>query len=714
MRWIEREFKMENLNKYGTLFTVGNGNLGVRGTFEEDYFEQVRGMYVAGIYNKPAGGASAELVNLPDVMRFKITLDGEVFSMQQGKLVQFELFLDFATGELVRRLEWCSPKNKSYQLEFRRFASKQNKTLVASRIAITALSSDALITIETGIDGQQTNFGTQQLIERELRVSGETRMYASYETTESQANITMISTLSEKAVFFAKNRQLTGKVTYQAVKNKMITLQKMTHIFTNVKMSVDAVPTENYDACLAESALKWKEFWQGAGIHIQADDELDEKLVSFALYHLEIMTPDGEVPLSVGAKGLTGEGYKGHVFWDTEIFILPFVLHKNPNEAKSLLLYRYHRLEKAREKARKNGYKGALFPWESAFSGDEETPLFAAINIQTGKRQKVASALAEHHIVADIAFAVVAYYEATKDDTFMRDYGAELLLETAEFWLSRAKKEEGKLVIPDVIGPDEYTEHVDNNAYTNYMAHFNVKQAVKWNNAFKTQAENFLKELYLPKPNAEGIIPQDDTFLQKPAISLEKYKKEQGSQSILLDYARSEVNEMQILKQADVVMLLYLFPTLFSKSVMAKNLAFYEARTIHDSSLSKAIHAIVANWCSDRDLSYRFFKEACLIDFGDNPHSSDDGIHAASLGAIWLMVLHGFSGIQIRDGILTVNPNLPDSWHELRFPFCYLGEQLAFTLTKSELRIEKQTDEPMQLSVLDKTYVLKQAITIKF
>ncbi|WP_088816006.1 MULTISPECIES: glycoside hydrolase family 65 protein [Listeria] len=714
MRWSEREFKMECLNKYGTLFTVGNGNLGVRGAFEEDYSEQVRGMYVAGLYNKPAGGVSAELVNLPDVMRFKITLDGEVFSMQLGKLAQFELSLDLATGELVRQIEWRSPKNKSYQLEFRRFASKQTKSLIASRVSITPLSGDALITIETGIDGQQTNFGTQQLIERELRVLGETRMYASYETTESQANMTIISTLSEKAVFFAKNRQLTGKVTYQAVKNKMITLQKMTHIFTDAEIDIAAIPAENYDACLAESASKWQEFWQVAGIQIQADDAHDQLLVSFALYHLEIMTPNGEVPLSVGAKGLTGEGYKGHVFWDTEIFILPFVLHKKPSEAKSLLLYRYHRLEKAREKARKNGYKGALFPWESAFSGDEETPLFAAINIQTGKRQKIASALAEHHIVADIAFAVVAYYAATKDDAFMRACGAELLLETAKFWLSRAEKAGAKLVIRDVIGPDEYTEHVDNNAYTNYMAHFNVQEAAKWNPAFKPQAEKFLQGLHLPKPNAEGIIPQDDTFLQKPVISLEKYKKKQGSQSILLDYARSEVNEMQILKQADVVMLLYLFPALFPKNVMAKNLAFYEARTIHDSSLSKAIHAIVAQWCGNRELSYRFFKEACRIDFGDNPHSSDDGIHAASLGAIWLMVIHGFSGIQIRDGVLSVNPDLPDSWHELRFQFCYLGEQLAFALTKSALRIEKQTDVPMQLSVLGKKYVLEQTLTIKF
>jgi hypothetical glycosyl hydrolase len=717
MKWTEKGFSLEKLNKYGTLFTVGNGALGVRGVFEEDYPEQVRGMFRAGIYNTPAGSTSAELVNLPDITRCKITLDGDVFSMQNENTTHFELFLDVKTGEFVRRLEWQSPQNRRYMLEFRRFASKKVQSLVAAKISVTPLSGDMEMKVETGIDGQQTNFGTQQLVELEARVFGSNQMFAHYQTTESKQNVAILTTLSADAVFYAKNRQLMGELSFTCKKNETVIFEKMTYVLTLLDHETPAgaillLPNENYEAVLKPSIQKWNDFWNQAGIRIESQNEMDQKLVSFALYHLEIMSPKNDSRLSIGAKGLTGEGYKGHVFWDTEIFLLPFILHHSPEEAKNLLLYRFQHLEGAEKKARENGYKGALFPWESAFSGDEETPEFAAINIKTGKRQKVASALAEHHIVADIAYAVMQYFNATNDAAFMKQYGAKLLRMTAEFWLSRAERLGEKWVIRDVIGPDEYTEHIDNNAYTNYMAHYNVAVAAKWNADFAPSCAEFLEKLYLPKPNENGIIPQDDTFLSKPVISLEKYKKEQGKQGILLDYARSEVNEMQILKQADIVMLMYLFPALFDADIMKKNLVFYETRTIHDSSLSKAIHAIIANWCNEKALSYRFFEEACRIDFGDAPHTSDDGIHAASLGAIWLMVINGFAGLTVTQKGLKLNPQLPDKWEKVQFNFVYLGETLHFTLTKRDISIRKSSDTPIHFNIFGKKYIVEKEIHV--
>ncbi|MBC2113542.1 glycoside hydrolase family 65 protein [Listeria innocua] len=713
---IEKEFALNYLNKYGSQMTVGNGYLGVRGALEEEYPEQVRGMYVAGIYNRPSGSVSSELVNLPDVTRFQVTLDGEVFSMQAGKVHGYERFLDMNTGELVRKIIWENSAGDKYQLNFYRFASKVVKHVIAARVEITPLSGCAKVKIKTGIDAQQTNFGTQQLAESSLRIFDEELMVGEYETIESKQRITVATKVSQKGVFTAKNRQLMTEVEQEIAANQTFALEKISLVKTSLDEVDVEFPNETYAELKANSEKAWADFWEHAGVRVESTNDFDQFALDFACYHLEIMTPKDDFRCSVGAKGLTGEGYKGHVFWDTEIFIMPFFLYNKPEIAKQLLEYRYLHLKEAKEKALKNGYNGALYPWESAFSGEEETPEFAAINIRTGTRQKVASAISEHHLVADIAYAVCEYEAATGDAQFMSDCGAELLLETAEFWISRATNRNGRLEILDVIGPDEYTEHIDNNTYTNYMAHYNVKMALEWNRdneAFQSRAKAFLKNLYLPVANETGLIPQDDTFLQKDWINLDKYKAAQGTQGILLDYSRQEVNELQILKQADLVMLFYLFPQRFTPETVKKNLDYYEKRTIHDSSLSKAIHAIVENRTGNREQAYQFFQEACLIDLGDEPHSSDDGLHAASLGAIWLAVVFGFAGIDTSGELLEIAPDLPDAWRFVKFEFMWKGETILVEIAPNTLQLSKNTKSMLELVIYGEKQQLTDTLTIK-
>lgn len=713
---IEKEFALNYLNKYGSQMTVGNGYLGVRGALEEEYPEQVRGMYVAGIYNRPSGSVSSELVNLPDVTRFQVTLDGEVFSMQAGKVHGYERFLDMNTGELVRKIIWENSAGDKYQLNFYRFASKVVKHVIAARVEITPLNGCAKVKIKTGIDAQQTNFGTQQLAESSLRIFDEELMVGEYETIESKQRITVATKVSQKGVFTAKNRQLMTEVEQEIAANQTFALEKISLVKTSLDEVDVELPNETYAELKATSERAWADFWEHAGVRVESTNDFDQFALDFACYHLEIMTSKDDFRCSVGAKGLTGEGYKGHVFWDTEIFIMPFFLYNKPEIAKQLLEYRYLHLKEAKEKALKNGYNGALYPWESAFSGEEETPEFAAINIRTGTRQKVASAISEHHLVADIAYAVCEYEAATGDAQFMSDCGAELLLETAEFWISRATSRNGRLEILDVIGPDEYTEHIDNNTYTNYMAHYNVKMALEWNRdneAFQSRAKAFLKNLYLPVANEKGLIPQDDTFLQKDWINLDKYKAAQGTQGILLDYSRQEVNELQILKQADLVMLFYLFPQMFAPETVKKNLDYYEKRTIHDSSLSKAIHAIVENRTGNREQAYQFFQEACLIDLGDEPHSSDDGLHAASLGAIWLAVVFGFAGIDTSGELLEIAPNLPDAWRFVKFEFMWKGETILVEIAPNTLQLSKNTKSMLELVIYGEKQQLTDTLTIK-
>ncbi|WMY76454.1 glycoside hydrolase family 65 protein [Buttiauxella selenatireducens] len=722
----EPQFSPHTLNKFATLMAAGNGYLGLRACHEEAYTDQTRGMYLAGFYHRATPSETTELVNLPDVLQMRIELDGEIFTLLSGSIVDYRRELNYANGELVRRLTWLAPNGKRYQINCQRFLSAAQHSLLCSRIAITPLDDSASVTISTGIDATQTNSGRQHLDEISVRVFEQRYLQGCYRTLDGENEVTIASFCAVSPEtsnsFFAKNRRLTQHCSASIAKGKTFQLEKTSWISCSRDEGYGAESVlENlincvksgYDNLLAESASVWRNYWQRSRVEVISEHSQDQHALDFALYHLFAMTPAHSERCSIAAKGLTGEGYKGHIFWDTEVFLLPFHLMTQPEIARQLLSYRWHNLAGAQAKAQKNGYQGALFPWESAWSGEEETPEFAAINIRTGLRQKVASALAEHHLVADIAWAVDAYYQATLDETFMRERGVTLLLETARFWISRAVEVNGRLELHDVIGPDEYTEHVNNNAYTNYLAYHNVKLALKYgcfDAELKNLAEDFLTRLWLPASDDNQLIEQDDTFFSKPTIDLAKYKTQQGTQAILLDYSRAEVNEMQILKQADVVMLTYMLPWLFTQQQLAANLDYYEPRTIHDSSLSKAIHGVIAARSGRLAQAYQFWQQACLIDLGDDPHSCDDGIHAAATGAIWLGAVQGFAGLTVERGELHLNPHLPQAWRSISFPFVWQGAQVQLRLTSQQISII--TTKPLRIVIEGvETEVLHEFVT---
>lgn len=718
-------FCPHSLNKYASIMAGGNGYMGVRATHEEDYTRQTRGMYLAGLYHRAGCNETNELVNLPDVVGIDIELDGENFTLLAGEILSWQRELAFANGELRRSVLWRSPGGKRYRLESRRFVSLDQLPLVAMQLSITPVDDASQVVLKTGIDATQTNTGRQHLDEMSVRVFDQHYLQGGYETQDQAAEVVMsaycrLSTESDSC-FTAKNRRITAHQAFSIPQGDTVTLEKLVWVAhrrdkalsqeafaRNALAELKVCAVKGYAALLKSSADAWGKIWRDGRVEVASTEPQDQIALDYAVWHLTAMTPAHDERSSIGAKGLTGEGYKGHVFWDTEIFLLPFHLFTRPQIARSLLRYRWLNLPGAREKARRNGWPGALFPWESAASGQEETPEFAAINIRTGTRQKVASALAEHHIVADIAWAVVAYWHATHDDDFMRNEGLKLLMETATFWMGRATEVNGRLEIHDVIGPDEYTEHVNNNAYTNYLAWHNVASACEFmamfnreDRRFMENASRFLARLWLPEARPDGVIPQDDSFLAKPVIDLSRYKAQAGKQTILLDYSRAEVNEMQILKQADVVMLNYLLPERFTPQQCAANLAFYEPRTIHDSSLSKAIHGIVTARCGDTEGAYAFWRDGIAIDLGDDPHSSDDGIHAAATGAIWSGVIQGFAGLQIVEGELHLAPRIPAHWQKLTFPLRWRNARMHFTFKNAVLTIE--TSAPVTLTLWGKT-----------
>ncbi|MCZ7835152.1 glycoside hydrolase family 65 protein [Atlantibacter hermannii] len=700
----EARFDPHCLNKYATLMAAGNGYLGIRATHEESYSQQNRGMYMAGLYHRAGERDVTELINLPDVVGMDLEIDGAIFSLLSGEILDWRRELSFSSGEVMRDVLWRAPNGRRYRITSRRFLSAAQKSLFAMRLSITPLHGAAQIKLTTGIDATQTNSGRQHLDEISLRVYDERYLQGVYRVQGSQIDVSIgcYCTVTHAVNrISAVNRKLLQHATAHVAQGETLCCEKICWIAGDPDHTPDGFEAQNlaalktaadrgYEALLDESRQAMAPWWRQSRVELDCDDAQDQQALDFALYHLHAMTPAHDERASIAAKGLTGEGYKGHVFWDTEVFLLPFWLYTHPETARQLLRYRWHNLPGAQHKARRCGYQGALFPWESARTGEEETPEFAAINIRTGQRQRVASAQAEHHLVADIAWAVMRYGDITGDEAFLQREGGELLYQTACFWMSRTTEVDGHLEIHDVIGPDEYTEHVNNNAFTNYMALYNVANALKHGPAarltadFKAKAADFIARLRLPLADSSHVVPQDDSFFSKPCIDLSRYQALAGKQTILQDYSRAEVNEMQILKQADVVMLFYLQPGLFTPDVQKASLAWYLPRTIHDSSLSKTIHGIVAARCNDPQTAYRFWREGSQIDLGDDPHSCDDGIHAAATGAIWLGVIEGFAGVSVEQG-LRIAPRLPQGWRRLRFPLCYQGIRLTLELTPTHL-----------------------------
>ncbi|MCD7956320.1 MAG: glycoside hydrolase family 65 protein [Lachnospiraceae bacterium] len=495
--------------------------------------------------------------------------------------------------------------------------------------------------------------------------------------------------------------------------------------------------------------------------------QLDQFALYFAQYHMRVMVPAHDNRMNIGAKGLSGEGYKGHCFWDTEIFLLPYYIFTNPEIARKLEEYRYLSLPGAHAKAAHNGYQGAMFPWESAWLDDGEvTPEYCDVDILTGLPIKVWSGIIEQHITSDVAFGAWQYAVITGDEQFMDDYGYELIMDTACFWASRLEPgEDGFYHINDVVGPDEFREHVNDNAFTNYMARWNMSKAMEYYQILKEEKPELFARLeakwekrtadcgsvdghvadggsadsgitegiaadsgasghalqdayekwkdgcehiFLPVPNDQNVLPQDDRYLSCRDIDLTKYKQQEHIGGIMRDYNLEQINQIQVSKQADVLVLFFLLEDQFSPEVKAATWKYYEQRTIHDSSLSLSTHAVLACDMGEKKMAYDLFRQASMIDLGPFMGSSNMGIHAASFGGVWQCVVYGFGGVRMLGGKLRINPLLPDAWEKLSYTIIWKGQKLAVEVTKDEIVIENLTgNAPVELEVAGQPCVLK-------
>jgi len=417
---------------------------------------------------------------------------------------------------------------------------------------------------------------------------------------------------------------------------------------------------------------------------------------------------------------MSGEGYRGHIFWDAEIFLLPFYLYTFPEVARNMLVYRAKRLDKSRELARREGYAGVKFAWESASTGDEETPELA--REIDGKVSRVHTHQFEHHITADVAFAVQWYYEATADEKFMDRYGYELFFETARFWASRVKFDgrRKKYVINGVIGPDEFHVDVDNNAYTNMMAAWNLSTAADMFSKLKKKAKLYkgikakvgfteseprawrkiAESLNRVNTNATGVIEQFDGYFRLRKIGGIR-TDENGIPHLPKGMGPKEIEGTQLLKQADVIMLMYLLGDRFSDKVKKANYDYYIDKTMHKSSLSPSTNAIVACYAGDLQRAYSLFNVSMRGDVSDLHGNTDVGIHAASLGGTWQAAIFGFGGVRIeRDGI-SIDPILPRTWKKMVFTLCWRKKKIRMEISNETVRVKITSKDkaPVDLEV---------------
>jgi trehalose/maltose hydrolase-like predicted phosphorylase len=448
-----------------------------------------------------------------------------------------------------------------------------------------------------------------------------------------------------------------------------------------------------FETLFAEQRQAWTKRWETADVIIEGDTEL-QAAVRFALFHLMAsVTDQGEA--AVGVRGLSGPAYRGHVFWDSDVFVLPFLAATHPTAARAMLEYRLRRLDTARAAAAREGYSGARFPWESASHGDDVTPSHA--RLATGEIERIRTGESEEHITADVAWAAACYLDWTGDEEFAAGPGRELLTETARYWASRVRFSGGRAHLYGVIGPDEYHQPVDDNAFTNVMARWNLRTAARidGNEAERAawlRVADALVDGYDPM---SGLYEQFAGFSRlEPLVIADVAPRRPIAADLLL--GRERTASAQVLKQADVLMLHHLVPDEVAPASLLPNLDFYEPRTAHGSSLSPAVHASLLARAGRFREALRALRIAARIDLDDLTGSTATGLHLATMGGVWQALVLGFAGVRPRGDVLVVDPRLPPEWGAIELRLCFRSQPLRLRIDRSGVELDAPDELALQ------------------
>lgn len=718
----ENSFDPKRLRHFETALTQGNGYVGTRATFDEHYPGEQRTSFVHGVFDD-VPVVFTHLVNFPDWTALDITLAGERFSLAEGKLLEYRRRLNLRNGVLTRFVRWESPKGRVSKLIFSRFASLANQHLLCQRVLITPENYSDKIQIVSRLDAGTDTMRYQQWRWLDQGIE-DGSIYLHLETISTKIEVAMAQKVhftggSELEISMPDVVKMPSiSTSCQAHSGEMIYFEKFSSLCTSREWDDPKSSTLSVLAELAEEPWQaaydaneqaWQKEWDRNDILIEGDAEAQLAL-RFSIYHLLIAAPRADEHVNIGAKTLSGYGYHGHAFWDTEIFMLPFFTFTRPEIARNLLSYRYHNLPGAREKALEGGFQGAQFPWESAGDGREVTPTWVPDPADRKSLIRIWTGDIEIHISSDIAFALIQYWRLSADDDFMVQRGAEVIIDSAKFWASRLEwnPQTSQYHLSNVIGPDEYHDHVDDNAYTNYLTRWHLHTAValaEWLKNYDAQAASLLftklavdeqsladwatmaDQLYCPTENNAGLIEQFAGYLERrDELASDFDPRTESIQSIL---GIEGVNTSQILKQPDVMMLMYLLPELFTHEIIQANYDYYTPRTdlTFGSSLGPSIQAIMATRLGSQANAYENFMRAARADIEDVRGNAGDGIHGASAGGLWQAAVFGFGGLRIEDDHWYVKPHLPAHWKRLQFKFVWRGQEQLVDIRAQEEKL---------------------------
>lgn len=716
-------FDDEYSKHFEGLFTQGNGYMDVRGSFEEgvksvDQGEeydrrpanvtlekhkkqaQKWGTYVPGIVGRHPNLAT-EIINLPFFFDSEFYIDGEKIDLEIVKIKDFSYVLNMKDGS-IRRSFLYESENGIFRFEFFRFLSMNSKHLAILEVKVTAIKGIGKLKYKSGINGHVRTNGFNHFTV--LSSEGNEDSIAMNIFTNGDSNVYMKAILAVSEGFDKGCIKNSERIAYEGSgdikEGEVFLLQKVISVASDkdIDEKNDYKERANQALCNLSSDLNdeykshlscFKEKWKASDILIEGNLNL-QKALRISIYHLIRSCCEDNPNVAICAKGFAGEAYFGRFFWDTEINMLPFFIYTNPKAARSLIEFRFRSLEGAKRNAKAYGYKGARYAWESSVTGDEE-----CMNWQYCDH--------EIHVTADIVYAICHYVSATKDFEFLKDCGAEIMIETARYWLSRVDKDkEGKYVLLGVMGPDEYLPMTQNNVYTNYMTKFSIKATldtldwlkknapnsyqnlVKKTGLLESEVDQF-KDLYnnlkISFDKDTDIILQCDEFLSYADVDFDKVWQDRSK--CFGQFISQERNyRSKALKQADVLEMMMLFPNDFSDKQLKANYEYYEPITTHDSSLSAFVHGLIAGKLGKEEDVENFLEKVIETDCDYIRKGAEEGIHIANCGGLWQLVVFGFAGLEtaLWNDEVSFKPRLPKGISKITIPVCWKGERKIYTV----------------------------------
>lgn len=734
-RLVESSYSAEDLGTTETLFAVGNGYLGMRGCPEEGRDTHSHGTFVNGFHEtfriqhaEEAYGLAEvgqTIVNAPDTELIKVYVDDEPILLSVADLESYERSLDFADGVLRRELVWRTPSGKRVQMVSTRSVSMAERHLAVMTMELTVLDADAPVVISTqilnrqdgqdeyhvpsaamgeGFDPRKSSAFDRRVLEPQYHYAEKNRLMLGYRCAESRMTIAVgahhvLDTGNDHTERYFADAD-SAKIVYRiaARAGHSIRLVKYAAYHTSrgvpvreltdrVRRTLDRASEHGLMNVMADHRAALDRFWADSDVVVDGQPEL-QQAIRWNLYQLAqaSMRAEGQ---GIPAKGMTAQGYSGHYFWDTEIYVLPFLTYTSPRLARNALRFRHLMLDAARRRAAQVAQRGALFPWRT-INGEEASAYYAA-------------GTAQYHIDADVAYAVSRYVEATGDVAFLLHQGAEILVETARMWADLGfwrSNGDRAFHIDSVTGPDEYTTVVNDNLFTNVMAKFNLRRAAEtmramrefWPEDFErvaarlrlsldevTEWEDCAEGMTIPFDAAQGIHPQDLHFLEREVWDLEHTPSENFP--LLLHYHPLVIYRFQVIKQADVVLAMFLQGDQFSAEQKRANFEYYDPITTGDSSLSAVVQSIIAAEVGHQELALSYFYAGAFVDLANRHRNTPDGVHVASAGGVWSALIFGFGGMRDADGEISFDPRLPVGWPRLTFRFRIGGARVRAELT---------------------------------